>query len=351
MDIIDQMKVDNEKNNSIIYNNFWEEIPQKIEKFKCNTQNIFNNCEDHLSNKKDYLTLIQLLSSLQQFSEKIKTSEKFSDLNKVEYSDIDNLIEYLMDGKIQVIRYKMTSSSENQNLFKNSSRMIERVSDNALNILQSIDRAEFALNGEGLISAYYDTPLSIGWNTTISAPHMHLTTLNYISKYVDYRKKYSKAIDIGSGSGYMSLALAKLLGPNSEVYALDHINDIVEFSKNNIKKSHRNYLDYNRIKFVCADGRNGYLAGAPYEIIHVGAACENIPDSMIEQLAPGGLIWIPVGPINRTKKIILLLKEDNNNIKRMTLMDVNYSEMKSIDEQLNNALPIVSHHSSDDDSF
>ena len=80
-------------------------------------------------------------------------------------------------------------------------------------------------------------PMFIGWKTTISAPHMHIITLNHLSKFIEkFKDKHLKALDIGCGSGYMTLCLAKLLGPYSTVYGVDHIQEVIDYSIANINK-------------------------------------------------------------------------------------------------------------------
>src|SRR6185295_19162767 len=92
-------------------------------------------------------------------------------------------------------------------------------------------------------------------------------------KLVNSTEKGVKIIDIGTGSGFMALALNKLFGPNSVTYALDHIQEIVDFSRNNISKKHQQYIDSQRIQFVCGDRKIGLPDVAPFHIIHVGAGC------------------------------------------------------------------------------
>lgn len=250
--------------------------------------------------------------------------------------DIENPYEYLISKKRNVIRYKTDLSSEEHIILINSVVASHEEIQNSFvsNVMNSIDRIDFVLINNPLHS-YNDSPLSIGWNTTISAPHMHLITLYYFAKYVDAFPLNAKAIDIGCGSGYLTIALAKLLGPYSVVYGLDHIDGLINFSKTNIEKRHKDYVTSGRIKFVCKDGKSGYKEQGPYHIIHVGAAVEAIPQDLIDQLEIGGIIWASVGPKNQVKHVILGIKEENGQLKKNQLMAVNYAEMQSVEQQLN----------------
>jgi protein-L-isoaspartate(D-aspartate) O-methyltransferase len=98
--------------------------------------------------------------------------------------------------------------------------------------MSKIDRRNFV--PEDIIhSAYSDIPRPIGWNTTISAPHMHAMTLE---KLKDHLKPGGKALDIGTGSGYVAACFAEMMGKGCQVYMIDHIKEIVDFALNNIKK-------------------------------------------------------------------------------------------------------------------
>ena len=101
--------------------------------------------------------------------------------------------------------------------------------------------------------------------------------IDYSITTIRFKDKNIKAIDIGCGSGYMTLCLAKLLGPYSKVIGLDHIKEIIEFSYKNIHKSHKFYLESGRIKFIMKDGIDGFMEDSPYDLIHVGAAVDEIP--------------------------------------------------------------------------
>jgi protein-L-isoaspartate(D-aspartate) O-methyltransferase len=85
--------------------------------------------------------------------------------------------------------------------------------------MAKIDRKHFVPD-EMAHQAYSDIPRSIGFGTTISAPHMHAMTLNAIK---DNIVKGGKAVDIGTGSGYVGACLAEMMGKGCQVYIVDHI--------------------------------------------------------------------------------------------------------------------------------
>jgi protein-L-isoaspartate(D-aspartate) O-methyltransferase len=299
---------------------------------------LYTNVEDN-SNYNSFMTI---KSTLQELYDKIAGNIDMTELNRPEYEDIENSVNYLIDEKTYVIRYKLRSHPDNQALFRKLGKRLES-NEFATNILMSIDRKDFTHS-----DPYTDAPGLIGWNTTVSAPHMHFMTLCYLARYSETIKG-GRAIDIGTGSGIMALALCKLLGPKSRVVALDHIEEIVNFAKANINKHNSAYL--NRIDFVTADGSNGYAEGGPYDIIHLGAAVESITNELLSQLKNGGLLWAPVGPKGSSKTINLVIKDRDGHVTTQKLMAVNYAEMCSVEQQINPRQRSSSSLSSDSDNI
>ena len=178
--------------------------------------------------------------------------------------------------------------------------------------------------------AYQDNPLSIGWNTTISAPHMHAQTLEELKGHL---KKGGKGLDIGCGSGYITACMAELMGENGKVFGLDHIEEIVNFARNNISKKNGYLIEKKRVEFVKADGRKGYADEAPFDVIHVGGAIANVPQELLNQLAKGGRMWIPVGPAG-CQAIYVYDKDLVGGVKSQKLCNVSYGMLTNAESQL-----------------
>ena len=96
-----------------------------------------------------------------------------------------------------------------------------------------VDRAEFTLSRHG---AYYDSPQFIGYGATISAPHMHAFALESLQSYA----QNGKVLDVGSGSGYLTVCFAKLGA--KQVHGVEHIEQLVDWSISNILKSHSDLI-------------------------------------------------------------------------------------------------------------
>lgn len=81
-----------------------------------------------------------------------------------------------------------------------------------------------------------------------------------------------------------------MLGEGGKVYGIEHIDELVKQSKDNIAKHHKHFLDDGSITMVAGDGRKGLAEYAPYDVIHVGAAADTLPEDLVKQLAPGGIM-------------------------------------------------------------
>ena len=133
--------------------------------------------------------------------------------------------------------------------------------------------------------AYVDTPLPIESGQTISAPHM----VAIMCDLLDLREGL-KVLEVGTGSGYNAAVMAELVGSTGHVYSVERMAPLAEFAKKNLKD-----VGYTNVTVMLEDGSGGDLDHSPYDRICVTCAAPDIPQPLIEQLKPGGLMVIPVG--------------------------------------------------------
>ena len=147
-----------------------------------------------------------------------------------------------------------------------------------------VDRREFCHASE-ISLAYSDMPLGIGYNATISAPHMHAYALEAALPVLQQTSGDVRVLDVGSGSGFLTVCFARLiqaLQPSTafKVIGIEHIEGLAQLGEQNSRKSHADLLSSGCVKFMHGDGRSGYVQEAPYDVIHVGAAASTVPQSV-----------------------------------------------------------------------
>jgi len=155
-------------------------------------------------------------------------------------------------------------------------------------------------------NAYEDSPLPIGLGQTISQPYI----VAYMSEQLQPFKGM-KILEIGTGSGYQSAILSCL---GCEVYTVELLEELATRAKEVFKK-----LGLSGIKIKCANGYSGWQEEAPFDAIIVTAAPEKIPEKLIAQLAEGGKMILPVGPVNSVQYLKLVTKQGGKVIERELL--------------------------------
>ncbi len=131
--------------------------------------------------------------------------------------------------------------------------------------------------------AYDDTPLPIGHGQTISSP----TIVALMTQLLLEKGPVGKVLEIGTGCGYQTAILAKLV---KEVYTLERIAPLVDKARRNLRD-----LRFYNVRFKHADGHRGYPEGGPYDAILCAATASHVPPALKEQLAIGGRLVLPVG--------------------------------------------------------
>ena len=194
-------------------------------------------------------------------------------------------------------------------------------------VMMKVDRADFAPT-----NPYENNPQCIGYNVVISAPLLHSYCLEALK---DYLTEGSTALDIGFGSGYLTVAMSKMMNDKGCVIGIEHIKDLYDFGYQNISKHHKNLMDGGSIELILGDGRMGYKKKAPFKCIHVGAASMEPPIEFIEQLDFGGRLVMPLGP-QGDQYIYLIDKDSKGNINYTKGLSVRYVPLTSAQNQINN---------------
>lgn len=190
-------------------------------------------------------------------------------------------------------------------------------SESVANTLKEVDRGLFTPRED--IYSYADSPQSIGCSATISAPHMHAYALEKLKNHLT---PGSRVLDVGSGSGYLTLAFSHMMHFTGKVVGVEHIPQLVQNSIANINKACPEAIERGLIEIHVGDGRMGW--GGAFKAIHVGAAAEKVPQNLIDQLDNGGRMVIPVGPQGRSQYILIVDKDQHGNVHTRRDIGVSY---------------------------
>ena len=144
--------------------------------------------------------------------------------------------------------------------------------------------------------AYADQPLPIGEGQTISQPYI----VAYMTQALELKPEY-RVLEIGTGSGYQAAVLAELA---AEVYTIEIIPLLAARADSLLQA-----LGYENIQVRTGDGYLGWPQAAPFDAIVVTAAPDHIPEPLVEQLAPGGVMILPVG--DQTQELLRLVKQED----------------------------------------
>jgi protein-L-isoaspartate(D-aspartate) O-methyltransferase len=173
-----------------------------------------------------------------------------------------------------------------------------------LDAMASVPRHLF-VQPEHVSEAYADSPLSIGAGQTISQPYMVAAMADALSL-----AGTEKVLEVGGGSGYQAAILSLLA---REVIAVESQSILADAAREHLTR-----LGYRNVRIETGDGSLGWIADAPYDAILVTAGAPAIPPPLIEQLAEGGRLVIPIGPAEQ-QELVRIVKRDGHLIQESLL--------------------------------
>ncbi len=171
------------------------------------------------------------------------------------------------------------------------------ISERTLAVLGQVPRHEFVPD-EQKRYAYQNRPLPIGARQTISQPYI----VALMTDLADVTKE-DVVLEIGTGSGYQAAVLSELAG---HVYTIEIVEMLGRRAANTLER-----LGYNNVTARVGDGYAGWPDHAPFDVILVTAAPEEVPEPLIEQLAVGGRMVVPVGAEYAVQILKVLTKKED----------------------------------------
>ncbi|MCO1334588.1 protein-L-isoaspartate(D-aspartate) O-methyltransferase [Microbulbifer sp. OS29] len=168
-------------------------------------------------------------------------------------------------------------------------RLIQRLreegiaNEEVLDVMVSTPRHLF-LDEALAIRAYEDTALPIGFGQTISQPYIVARMTELL---LSRAKSLQRVLEVGTGSGYQTAILARLV---KQLYSVERVKPLLETARHRLGE-----LGHHNIAFKLSNGGFGWQEEGPYDAILAAAAPAMIPDELKQQLAPNGVLVIPVG--------------------------------------------------------
>lgn len=162
--------------------------------------------------------------------------------------------------------------------------------------------------------AYDDHPIPIGYEATISQPYIVALMTDLLAP-----RKTDRVLEIGTGSGYQAAVLSQLA---QQVYTIEIVPELAKSAKRILSD-----LGYRNVMVRQGDGYRGWPEQAPFDGIVVTAAPREVPQALIDQLANGGRLVVPVG-LGWNQELVLIEKGANGRIRRRSAGAVVFVPMK-----------------------
>src|SRR5438105_11232816 len=159
-----------------------------------------------------------------------------------------------------------------------------------------------------------DRPLDIGHGQTISQPFIVAAMTEALKL-----QGRERVLEVGTGSGYQTAILCELLPLSTTVRTVEIVPELSWRAQRVLRE-----LGYDNVEFRIADGALGWPEAAPFDAILVAAAPEVVPPALLEQLAPGGRLMIPVGPDPDHQELQMWRKSPEGELQKQTLMQVRF---------------------------
>jgi protein-L-isoaspartate(D-aspartate) O-methyltransferase len=176
--------------------------------------------------------------------------------------------------------------------------------------MRSVPRHEFVPPDQRAY-AYLDMPLPIGHDQTISQP----VVVGYMTQLMRPRLGM-RVLEVGTGSGYQAAVLART---GAKVWSIEIFGALAEEAKARLTR-----LGFDGVTVRHGDGYAGWADQAPFDAIVVTAGADSIPPALVEQLAPGGRLVMPVGDPRVDQQLVLLEKDATGRVASRRLLPVRF---------------------------
>lgn len=181
-----------------------------------------------------------------------------------------------------------------------------------LRVMRTVPRHEF-VPSDLMGQAYDDRPLGIGFGATISQPFI-VGAMTELAEPAPHHR----VLEIGTGSGYQAAVLSMLV---REVYSIEIVPELAKRAAAALQR-----MGYNNVTVRQGDGYKGWPEKAPFDRIVVTAAPPQVPQALLDQLKPGGLLVAPIGG-SQAQVLVVYSKQADGKLHRRAIFDVMFVPM------------------------
>jgi protein-L-isoaspartate(D-aspartate) O-methyltransferase len=164
--------------------------------------------------------------------------------------------------------------------------------------------------------AYHDTPLPIGFDKTVSQPFICALMADLLDP-----QPHEAVLEIGTGLGYQAAVLAELA---RQVWTVEMVEEFASHAEARLSQ-----LGYGNVAVRIGDGTRGWAEHAPFDKILVTAAAAVPPKALLDQLAPGGRMVLPIGP-EGIQQLTVIDKADDGRIRTRSVIPVRFGTLETV---------------------
>jgi protein-L-isoaspartate(D-aspartate) O-methyltransferase len=172
----------------------------------------------------------------------------------------------------------------------------------------------FFVPDEARDEAEADRPLEIGCGQTISQPYVVAAMIEALDM-----TGRERVLEVGTGSGYATAILAEMMPVGAEIRSVEIIPELADRARRVLAE-----LGYGNVQMRLGDGALGWPEAAPFDAILVSAAPSEVPPALLDQLAPGGRLVLPVGPSPEQQELQLWRRVPSGRLEKRGLMQVRF---------------------------
>ena len=213
----------------------------------------------------------------------------------------------------------MTAWTQGNGTAGRDSLLVRRLIDQGIRdprVLAAFARVprSFFVPDEARDEAEADRPLEIGCGQTISQPYV----VAAMAEALDLTGR-ERVLEVGTGSGYAAAILAEMMPVSAEIRSVEIIPQLAESARRVLAE-----LGYPNVQIRVGDGALGWPEAAPFDAILVSAAPPEVPPALLDQLAPGGRLVVPVGPSPEQQELQLWRRVPSGRLEKRGLMQVRF---------------------------